>query len=309
MTSLANALADRNRNDDPRPPLASVATGRAESLFAADVAACRDRIAAALAGRRVLCVGGAGSIGSSTTALAASFGPRALHVIDQNENATRRSGAPVPFAGLVAQGGDFRALPLDYGSPVTRLFLLEREPYDLVLNFAAIKHVRSEKDAFSVLQMFDTNLRKQAQFLRWLDERGFAGRYFSVSTDKAANPTSMMGATKRVMEHVMFALDTARRTCERGHLGALCQCRLLQRLAAAKLRAALRPRRAAGGATGHEAVFRFAGGIRADLPDRRRRCPAWGHRHSAARSARASSAAGRGGGEVPGAARIHGGAL
>lgn len=90
-----------------------------------------------------------------------------------------------------------------------QMFLRQEGPYDVVLNFAAIKHVRSEKDAFCVLQMLDTNVLKQARFLRWLDGVGFGGRYFSVSTDKAANPTSMMGATKRIMEHLIFAAETA----------------------------------------------------------------------------------------------------
>jgi FlaA1/EpsC-like NDP-sugar epimerase len=73
-----------------------------------------------------------------------------------------------------------------------------------VLNFAAIKHVRSEKDELSLLQMLDTNLVKHWRFREWLGQRGSSARYFAVSTDKAANPTSMMGATKRVMEDIVF---------------------------------------------------------------------------------------------------------
>jgi FlaA1/EpsC-like NDP-sugar epimerase len=101
--------------------------------------------------------------------------------------------------------GDFRTLPLDFGSPVMERLLSEQEPYDVVLNFAAIKHVRSEKDVFSLLHMLDTNVVKAGRLLRRLGERGFAGRYFSVSTDKAANPVNAMGATKRIMEMVTFS--------------------------------------------------------------------------------------------------------
>jgi len=82
-------------------------------------------------------------------------------------------------------------------------------PYELVLNFAALKHVRSEKDTYSVLQMVDTNLVRHARFKRWLSEYGHGSVYFAVSTDKAANPTSLMGATKRLMEDLTFGLWTA----------------------------------------------------------------------------------------------------
>src|SRR4029079_19376521 len=88
-------------------------------------------------------------------------------------------------------------------------FLFEEQPYDFVLNFAALKHVRSEKDVFSLLQMIDTNIVRQARFKRWLSERGGCSRYFAVSTDKAANPSSLMGASKRLMEDVVFSDQSA----------------------------------------------------------------------------------------------------
>lgn len=185
--------------------LASIATLRQTSLFAADMAKFRPQLHEAISGRRILAIGAAGSIGSATVSTISEFNPSALHVIDQNENElaelvrTLRSRP----AGLSVE--DFRTLPLDFGSTTMRLFLTDQKAYDLVLNFAAIKHVRSEKDYFSMLQMLDTNLLKQARLLTWLKERDFRGRYFSVSTDKAANPSSFMGATKRLMEHVMFS--------------------------------------------------------------------------------------------------------
>jgi FlaA1/EpsC-like NDP-sugar epimerase len=192
------------------PPLHSIATGRQDSLLAEDMALMRDKLQAAIAGKRILAIGAAGSIGSSTVVELANFVPAALHVVDQNENALaelvrqlRSSPQPFPVA-------DFRTLPIDYGSAACRLFLRSQPAYDLVLNFAALKHVRSEKDPFSTLQMFETNLLKQARLMGWLAEAGFAGRIFSVSTDKAANPSSMMGATKRVMEHVLFNSGVAR---------------------------------------------------------------------------------------------------
>lgn len=151
----------------------------------------------------MLAIGGAGSIGCATVRLFGAYGPAAVHVVDHNENNLTelvrdlRSGAfDVP---------DFRALPLDYGAPVMSSFLRDEAPYDFILNFAALKHVRSEKDEYSLTQMLDTNLGKQARFLQWMAQSRQTGRYFCVSTDKAANPVNLMGASKRLMEHLVFS--------------------------------------------------------------------------------------------------------
>lgn len=189
--------------------LSQIATNRNRSIFIADLNAFDERIRAGVAGKKILAIGAAGSIGSATVSTLLTYGPASLHVVDQNENELAelvrafRSRAE----GIAVE--DFRTLPLDFGSIAMRLFLHEQSPYDLVLNFAAIKHVRSEKDTFSMLQMFDTNFLKQARLLRWLEEVSFKGRYFSVSTDKAANPSSFMGASKRLMEHLMFSGEAA----------------------------------------------------------------------------------------------------
>lgn len=184
--------------------LASLATGREISLFADDIEHHCARIRSVIEGKSVLVVGGAGSIGQSTVEQIVRFTPAKLHIVDQNENALAELVRTLRSGPVTLQIPDLRTLPLDYGSAAFRAFVLDSGPYDVVLNFAAIKHVRSEKDSFSTMQMFDTNIVKQAGLIRLLAKTGFTGRYFSVSTDKAANPTSMMGATKRVMEHVMF---------------------------------------------------------------------------------------------------------
>ena len=184
--------------------LSTIATGRDFCLFQQDVDARRSDIAKAVSGARILVVGGAGSIGSSTVHELAAFAPSALHIVDQNENELAELVRTLRSAEEPIAVADLRTLPLDYGSAAFRAFMKAEGPYDLVLNFAAIKHVRSEKDGYSTLQMFDTNIVKQARLIDVLKEVQFTGRYFSVSTDKAANPTSLMGASKRVMEHVMF---------------------------------------------------------------------------------------------------------
>lgn len=158
-----------------------------------------------LKGKRVLAIGAAGSIGSMTVKEMAAFAPAALHVIDLNENALAElvrqlRSAPEPLAV-----DDFRTIPLDFGAPVMEAFLTSEAPYDLVLNFAAVKHVRNEKDTFSLTHMLDTNIVKQARLRSWIAGHSPNADLFFVSTDKAANPVSFMGATKRVMEHVLFS--------------------------------------------------------------------------------------------------------
>lgn len=184
--------------------LAALATGRSTDLFAADLAVRKAEIRDRFAGRRVLVLGGAGSIGGSTVDLLSEAGVQSLHVVDQNENAlaelvrdlrSRPQGLSVP---------DFKSLPMDFGSPIMHRFLKTERRYDWILNFAALKHVRSEKDVCSTLQMLDTNLCKPVRCWQWILEMGAAPCYFSVSTDKAAEPVNLMGASKRIMEHLMF---------------------------------------------------------------------------------------------------------
>lgn len=194
--------------------LAHLATGRAESMFAADAASSERALDEGIRGRRVLIVGGAGSIGGATLRELALFKPAALHVVDTNENELAELVRDLRSSAEPLDVADFKTLPLDFGSPVFHRFLRAQPPYALVLNFAALKHVRSEKDVFSLLQMLDTNVLKQARLLRWLADHDAPIEYFSVSTDKAANPVNAMGASKRLMEHVIFssaAGDRARR--------------------------------------------------------------------------------------------------
>jgi FlaA1/EpsC-like NDP-sugar epimerase len=200
-----NSMPIDARKNGKNSELAFIATGRESSIFSEDMRRFGGQLRDKLKGKRVLAIGAAGSIGSATISVISGFEPSALHVIDQNENELAELVRTLRSSSGGFSVSDFRTLPLDFGSPATRLFIHDQPSYDFVLNFAAIKHVRSEKDSFSMLQMFDTNLLKQARLLRWLGEVQFKGRYFSVSTDKAANPSSFMGASKRLMEHVMFS--------------------------------------------------------------------------------------------------------
>jgi FlaA1/EpsC-like NDP-sugar epimerase len=187
-------------------------TGRTQSLLDADLQKYDAALRAAIQGRRLLVVGAAGTIGSSTIERIVPYRPAAIDALDLDENS---------LAELVRRlrnrdGGlndiALRAEPLDFGSPIAERFLAAQPRYDAVLNFAAVKHVRSEKDVFSLLHMLDTNVVKQRRLLSWLARYGHDERYFAVSTDKAANPTSLMGASKRLMEDIIFHQGQCRTT-------------------------------------------------------------------------------------------------
>jgi nucleoside-diphosphate-sugar epimerase len=190
--------------------LTAMVTGRTDSLFASDLAESRDRVSAKMRDRRILVIGGGGSIGAATVRIILDYHPAALHVVDHNENYLVELVRELRGRAAGIPDGDFRALPLDYGGPVMARFLADSPPYDVVLNFAALKHVRSEKDIYSVLQMFDTNVVRHMRFKRWLADHRHGSTYFAVSTDKAANPVSLMGASKRLMEDLIFDGGAAR---------------------------------------------------------------------------------------------------
>jgi FlaA1/EpsC-like NDP-sugar epimerase len=191
--------------------LGLLVTGRATELFADDLRNSHQELLTRIAGRRVLAIGAAGSLGSATIRELVAYGPRAVHVVDQSENSLAELVRDLRSGRASFNVQDFRALPLDYGAPAMRTFLRDNGPYDLVLNFAALKHVRTEKDLYSLIQLLDTNLVKQARFMRWMEDLGYSGRYFCVSTDKAANPVNLMGASKRMMEHFIFSRAIAPR--------------------------------------------------------------------------------------------------
>jgi FlaA1/EpsC-like NDP-sugar epimerase len=189
-----------------RTDLEQLITGRLVSFFDRDVGDHSSELRVAAEGRRVLVVGGAGSIGAATTRSLLGLRPAAVHIVDISENYLAELIRDIRSGTCDVTSVDLQAHVFDYGAEVMRRFLATQRPFDIVLNFAAVKHVRSEKDVFSLLHMLDVNIVRQARFKRWLAEFGHRGRYFTVSTDKAANPSSLMGASKRVMEDVAFAV-------------------------------------------------------------------------------------------------------
>lgn len=179
--------------------------GRNHSFFAADLEAAEADLVGMLRGARLLFIGAAGSIGFQTLKTVTQFAPKAIHIIDHNENGLAELVRALRSAETPLQVDELLTLPFDYGSDTFRLWMQSQsQGYDYVLNFAALKHVRSEKDPYSILAMLDTNVLKLSRLSRLLRTKPGLKRLFCVSTDKAANPSSMMGATKRLMEHALF---------------------------------------------------------------------------------------------------------
>ena len=172
--------------------------GRDRELFAEDVAANEEQLSGLVRESRFLVIGGAGSIGHATTREIFRRSPRALHVVDINENGMTEAVRDLR-SSLGYIDGDYRTFILDAGSVEFDAFLEAEGPYDYVLNFSALKHVRSEKDPFTLMRMIHVNILNTDKTLAQATEMG-ARKYFCVSTDKAANPVSMMGASKRIME-------------------------------------------------------------------------------------------------------------
>jgi FlaA1/EpsC-like NDP-sugar epimerase len=189
---------------DPALEAEGLGPSRFSESLAADWAAMRVAVAGAVEGRKVLVVGGAGAIGAATTRQLLELAPARLELIDVDENGLARLARDIRSRDL-AGAAEIGFNALDFGAWPALAFLRAAGPFDLVLNFAAVKHVRSEKTAFTALHMIDVNVVRQRRFARWLADERLAARHFVVSTDKAADPASFMGATKRLLEAAVFA--------------------------------------------------------------------------------------------------------
>lgn len=188
---------------------------RQESLFAADIAANADALARAIKGKSVLVIGGAGSIGSSFIKAVLRFNPAELVVVDLNENGLAELTRDLRSDASLRVPARFVTYTLDFADPLFEAIMRDHGAFDIVANFSAHKHVRSEKDRFSVAALLNNNVVKAKRLLDILSEFP-PQHFFCVSTDKAANPVNVMGASKRVMEDLImsyqpyFKVTTAR---------------------------------------------------------------------------------------------------
>lgn len=172
--------------------------GREEPLFDQDITHHEAAMREMLANARCLVIGGAGTIGQAVTRELFKRDPAALHVVDISENNMVELVRDI--RSTIGYGkGDFRTFAIDCGSPEFAAMFQAEGPYDYVFNLSALKHVRSEKDPFTLMRMIQVNVFNIVSTLR-MAKAGGAKKYFCVSTDKAANPVNMMGASKRIME-------------------------------------------------------------------------------------------------------------
>jgi FlaA1/EpsC-like NDP-sugar epimerase len=147
---------------------------------------------------RFLVIGGAGSIGSAVVCELFKRNPKLLHVVDISENNMVELVRDIR-SSLGYIDGEFATFAIDCGSDIFDSFMANGQGYDFVFNLSALKHVRSEKDPFTLMRMVDVNIFNTDKTMQQAKEKGDK-KYFCVSTDKAANPVNMMGASKRIME-------------------------------------------------------------------------------------------------------------
>ena len=179
-------------------------TKREQSMFLVDIEANKEQLSKKIAGKTVLVIGGAGSIGSSFIKAILPFKPATLVVVDTNENGLAELTRDLRSTKGMYVPEDYVPYPMNFASPVFEKMFRNRGGFDIVANFSAHKHVRSEKDIYSVEALLQNNVLQAKKLLDLLAEIP-PEEYFCVSTDKAANPVNIMGASKRIMEDVIFA--------------------------------------------------------------------------------------------------------
>ncbi len=180
--------------------------GREQMLFTNDISNHENELMNVVSTSSFLVIGGAGSIGQAVTKEIFKRKPLKLHVVDISENNMVELVRDIRSSyGYI--GGDFQTFALDIGSVEYDAFIESDGNYDYVLNLSALKHVRSEKDPFTLMRMINVNIFNTDKTIQQAISKG-AKKYFCVSTDKAANPVNMMGASKRIME--MFIMRRSR---------------------------------------------------------------------------------------------------
>ena len=172
--------------------------GRDKELFNDDINNYKNQLDVIIQQSSFLVLGGAGSIGQAVTKEIFKRNPKKLHVVDISENNMVELVRDIRSSfGYI--DGEFATFALDIGSLEYDAFIKSDGKYDYVLNLSALKHVRSEKDPFTLMRMIETNIFNTDKTLQQSIDNGVK-KYFCVSTDKAANPVNMMGASKRIME-------------------------------------------------------------------------------------------------------------
>ena len=179
-------------------------THRPVSMFAGDIEANKEQLKKEIAGKRVCVIGGAGSIGSSFIKALLRFEPKQLIVVDLNENGLAELTRDLRSSADIKVPEDYRTYTLDFASPIFERIFREEKGFDIVANFSAHKHVRSERDKYSVQALIENNDIKAKKLMDLMMVHK-PSHFFCVSTDKAANPVNIMGASKRILEDLIMA--------------------------------------------------------------------------------------------------------
>lgn len=179
---------------------------RSNSMFAADIEANKETLSLNIKGKKVCVIGGAGSIGSSFIKAILRFEPRSVVVVDLNENGLAELVRDVRSTDGLYVPDEFRCYTLNFADPIFERIFREEKGFDIVANFSAHKHVRSEKDRYSVQALIENNDIKAKKLMDLLTVYP-PKHFFCVSTDKAANPVNIMGASKRIMEDLVMAYN------------------------------------------------------------------------------------------------------
>ena len=184
--------------------IAKNVTGRDTSMFMPDIEANRQQLVDCIQDKTFLVIGGAGSIGSSFIKAILPFKPKSLVVVDINENGLAELTRDIRSTKGMYVPEEYIPYPMDFAAPVFEKMFKKRGGFDIVANFSAHKHVRSEKEIYSVEALIQNNVLHAKKLLDLLAAYP-PKAYFCVSTDKAANPVNIMGASKRLMEDVIFS--------------------------------------------------------------------------------------------------------
>ena len=186
--------------------IADSVTRRPVSMFAADIEANKEELTREIKDKKVCVIGGAGSIGSSFIKAVLRFEPRSVVVVDLNENGLAELVRDVRSTNGLFVPDEFRCYTLNFADPIFERIFREEKGFDIVANFSAHKHVRSEKDRYSVQALIENNDIKAKKLMDLLTVYP-PKHFFCVSTDKAANPVNIMGASKRIMEDLVMAYN------------------------------------------------------------------------------------------------------
>ena len=186
--------------------IADSVTKRPVSLFAMDIEANKEILSAEIKGKTVCVIGGAGSIGSSFIKAVLRFEPKSVVVVDLNENGLAELVRDVRSTEGLYVPDEFRCYTLNFADSIFERIFHEEKGFDIMANFSAHKHVRSEKDRYSVQALIENNDIKAKKLMDLLTIYP-PKHFFCVSTDKAANPVNIMGASKRIMEDLVMAYN------------------------------------------------------------------------------------------------------